>query len=104
MLTAIVIGLATTGFLLAMGYRSWQLNGNDEVQDDLEDRRITRRVERERLDARVDQLMPIEQDAETTHDETEGEREDNELLGSIDPILDRPREQYPTKDSWGVRR
>ena len=43
MLTAIVIGLGTTAFLLSMGYRSWQLNGNDEVQDDLEDKRIARR-------------------------------------------------------------
>jgi len=39
-LTAIVITLALTSFLLAMAYRSWQLNEHDEVQDDLEDRRI----------------------------------------------------------------
>ena len=31
-----------SGFLLAMAYRSWQLNEHDEVQDDLEDRRIAR--------------------------------------------------------------
>lgn len=41
-LTSIVITLALTGFLLAMAYRSWQLNEHDEVQDDLEDRRIAR--------------------------------------------------------------
>lgn len=41
-LTAIVISLALTGFLLAMAHRSWQLNEHDEVQDDLEDRRIAR--------------------------------------------------------------
>ena len=41
-LTAIVITLALTAFVLAMAYRSWQLNGHDEVQDDLEDRRIVR--------------------------------------------------------------
>lgn len=39
-LTAIVIGLALTAFVLTMSYRSWQLNGDDEVQDDREDRRI----------------------------------------------------------------
>ena len=39
-LTAIVIGLALTAFMLAMAYRTWQLNGDDEVQDDREDRRI----------------------------------------------------------------
>ncbi len=41
-LTAIVITQGMTAFLLAMAYRSWQLNRHDEVQDDLEDRRIAR--------------------------------------------------------------
>lgn len=41
-LTAIVISLATTAFLLAMAYRSWQLNGHDDVQDDVEDAAIRR--------------------------------------------------------------
>lgn len=41
-LTAIVITLAITAFVLAMAYRSWQLHGHDEVQDDLEDKRIVR--------------------------------------------------------------
>ncbi|MFE4799104.1 Na(+)/H(+) antiporter subunit C [Streptomyces sp. NPDC056708] len=44
-LTAIVITLATTAFLLAMAYRSHQLTGTDEVHDDLEDRRIALRSE-----------------------------------------------------------
>ncbi len=42
-LTAIVITFALTTFLLALGYRSWVLLGDDEVQDDVEDRRIARR-------------------------------------------------------------
>ncbi|WP_193608462.1 Na(+)/H(+) antiporter subunit C [Nocardioides lijunqiniae] len=41
-LTAIVITLATTAFVLAMAYRSWQLNGHDDVQDDVEDATIRR--------------------------------------------------------------
>lgn len=41
-LTAIVISLGTTAFLLAMAYRSWQLNGHDDVQDDVEDAAIRR--------------------------------------------------------------
>lgn len=41
-LTAIVITLGLTAFVLAMAYRSWQLLGHDEVQDDLEDRRVAR--------------------------------------------------------------
>jgi multicomponent Na+:H+ antiporter subunit C len=39
-LTAIVITLATAAFLVTMAYRSFQLNGDDEVQDDVEDTRI----------------------------------------------------------------
>jgi multicomponent Na+:H+ antiporter subunit C len=41
-LTAIVITLGMSAFILAMAYRSWQLNRHDEVQDDLEDRRLAR--------------------------------------------------------------
>ena len=41
-LTAIVITFGVTGFLLALAYRSWQLRRDDEVEDDLEDRRIAR--------------------------------------------------------------
>ena len=43
-LTAIVITLGMAAFVLSMAYRSWQLNGHDEVQDDLEDRRIARKA------------------------------------------------------------
>jgi multicomponent Na+:H+ antiporter subunit C len=39
-LTAIVIGLAVVAFLLSMAYRSWTIDGNDVVEDDLSDRRI----------------------------------------------------------------
>ena len=46
-LTAIVITLGMTAFLLAMAYRSWVLTGHDEVQDDIEDRRIMLRAERD---------------------------------------------------------
>jgi multicomponent Na+:H+ antiporter subunit C len=41
-LTAVVITFALTTFLLALGYRSFGLIGHDEVQDDVEDRRIAR--------------------------------------------------------------
>ncbi len=39
-LTAIVIGFAVTSFLLAMAYRAWTIDGNDDVEDDIEDRRL----------------------------------------------------------------
>jgi multicomponent Na+:H+ antiporter subunit C len=41
-LTAIVISLGTSAFVLAMAYRSWQLTGHDDVQDDVEDRAVRR--------------------------------------------------------------
>jgi len=41
-LTAIVITLGLTAFLLTMAYRSFQLNGHDEVADDVEDTEIVR--------------------------------------------------------------
>ena len=39
-LTAIVITFGVTAFLLALAYRSWLLTRADEVQDDVEDRRV----------------------------------------------------------------
>jgi multicomponent Na+:H+ antiporter subunit C len=42
-LTAIVITFGVTAFLLALGYRSWQITGDDRVEDDVEDRIIARR-------------------------------------------------------------
>jgi multicomponent Na+:H+ antiporter subunit C len=48
-LTAIVITLGMAAFLLALAYRSWQLDGDDLVQDDVEDRRIARAAHHESL-------------------------------------------------------
>lgn len=45
-LTAIVITFGFTAFLLAVSYRSWYLTGDDEVPDDIEDRQVVRRAER----------------------------------------------------------
>ncbi|MCX5200223.1 Na(+)/H(+) antiporter subunit C [Streptomyces sp. NBC_00237] len=44
-LTAVVITLGTTAFVLAMAYRSTQLTGSDFVPDDLSDRRVALRAE-----------------------------------------------------------
>jgi multicomponent Na+:H+ antiporter subunit C len=41
-LTAIVISFGVTAFLLALSFRSWELRRSDEVEDDVEDRRIAR--------------------------------------------------------------
>lgn len=72
-LTAIVITLGMTAFLLAMAYRSWQLNGHDEVQDDLEDRRIARRAAADQAayaDADTDVTTTLDEDAAGVRDET----------------------------------
>ena len=52
-LTAIVIGFALTAFLLALAWRGWTIDGNDAVEDDVEDRRVARAADRrDRLDVR----------------------------------------------------
>lgn len=52
-LTAIVITFGVSAFMLALAYRSWVLTQEDEVQDDVEDRRIARvfELEEQRLAA-----------------------------------------------------
>ncbi|RIK10463.1 MAG: sodium:proton antiporter [Acidobacteria bacterium] len=65
-LTAIVISFGLTVFALGLAYRALILKGNDEVEDDLEDRRIARlRGERDRdLDQLGDELDLLEEDDE----------------------------------------
>ena len=41
-LTAIVITFGVIAFFLTLAYRSWRLTANDDVEDDVEDRRIAR--------------------------------------------------------------
>nr|WP_279590692.1 Na(+)/H(+) antiporter subunit C [Dermatophilus congolensis] len=43
-LTAIVITLALTGFVMALAHRAWQLSSSDIITDDDEDARIARRA------------------------------------------------------------
>ena len=76
-LTAIVITLGLTAFLLAMAYRSWQLHGHDEVQDDVEDRRIARLAAQnapsfEDADA-VESGETLDEEAARLRDETDDE-------------------------------
>jgi multicomponent Na+:H+ antiporter subunit C len=54
-LTAIVITLAMVAFLLTLAYRGFQLNGHDEVQDDIEDARIRRRAEEDQTSESYDE-------------------------------------------------
>ena len=73
-LTAIVITLGMSAFLLAMAYRSWQLNEHDEVQDDLEDRRLARQAATDqglRSELGFDGALPatLDEDAAEARDE-----------------------------------
>jgi multicomponent Na+:H+ antiporter subunit C len=61
-LTAIVITFALTAYLLALAYRSWQLLGDDEVRDDIEDRRISR-MERRLAESEEDAVEELETEA-----------------------------------------
>lgn len=62
-LTAIVITFGVGAFLLALAYRSWSLTHDDEVEDDIEDRRIASRTETSDEFAHGDEGAPTE-DAE----------------------------------------
>lgn len=76
-LTAIVITLALSAFILAMAYRSWQLHGHDEVADDVEDRRVARQ-------AAVNEPAFVDTDATET-----GETLDEEAAGLYDEVVER---------------
>ncbi|CAM3241997.1 Na(+)/H(+) antiporter subunit C [Arthrobacter ulcerisalmonis] len=56
-LTSIVISFAVTAFMLGIIYRTWVLARQDEIQDDLEDRRV---AETPSFDAEDDAEIPIE--------------------------------------------
>lgn len=88
-LTAIVISLGLAGFVLAMAYRSWQLNGHDEVQDDLEDRRVARRAALEAEAATEESLNAdthesLDEEAVLVRDETDrSDRSDRKPGGDV---------------------
>jgi multicomponent Na+:H+ antiporter subunit C len=56
-LTSIVISFAVTAFMLGIIYRTWVLARQDEIQDDVEDRRVAATP---RFDAEDDAEIPAE--------------------------------------------
>ena len=56
-LTSIVISFAVTAFMLGIIYRTWVLARQDEIQDDVEDRRV---AETPSFDAEDDAVIPAE--------------------------------------------
>jgi multicomponent Na+:H+ antiporter subunit C len=71
-LTAIVISLAVTAFLLATALRSWTIDANDDVEDDLEDLRLARAGLDAERDAGPD---PTQVDSEFPSFDVEGDHE-----------------------------
>ena len=55
-LTAIVITLSVAAFVLTMAYRSFQINGDDEVADDVEDARIAARARADQTSESYEEL------------------------------------------------
>jgi multicomponent Na+:H+ antiporter subunit C len=56
-LTSIVISFAVTAFMLGIIYRTWLLARQDDIQDDIEDRRV---AETPSFDAEDDAVIPVE--------------------------------------------
>jgi multicomponent Na+:H+ antiporter subunit C len=63
-LTAIVITFGVSAFLLALAYRSWVLTEQDDVQDDVEDRRVMRLRREEQALRAQDAGRRVEDDVE----------------------------------------
>lgn len=68
-LTAIVISLAMSAFVMALAHRSWQLSHTDLVQADTESARISRRAE---ANTYTDEVF-----GEASTDDGEGDEDDD---------------------------
>ena len=66
-LTAIVIALASVGFVLSLAYRQWRITGSDDVPDDAEDELIKRLADRDEVSSTYD---------DDTQSTTEAQEED----------------------------
>ncbi|WP_026549641.1 Na(+)/H(+) antiporter subunit C [Arthrobacter sp. Br18] len=82
-LTAIVISFAVSAFMLGIIYRSWVLGRQDDVQDDIEDRRVAGQGS---FDAEDDAEVPVE----TTEFTDQGTDSD-----TIQEAEERPGSQRP---------
>lgn len=97
-LTAIVITLGTVSFVLAMAYRSWQLAGNDDVQDDVEDAAIRRLAAADEASDAFDLTVtasPDDSDDEVTEEEGASSRPVRDLEESP-PTWEEPEDPGAT--------
>jgi len=101
-LTAIVITLGVATFLLTLAYRSFQLEGHDEVRDDVEDAHIRDLAESDLASQSyddVDSSLPSEDDeeiefevvADETPEYAEEEIDEDDLDPDEDDEDDEPR-------------
>lgn len=103
-LTAIVIMLATVSFVLAMAYRSWQLTGHDDVQDDTEDALIRRMAAQDvessayRAEGGTTGLDPDETDSDFT-DEELAEAAEAEMRLREPETVGTPAGETPTEET-----
>ncbi|MDO5672669.1 MAG: Na(+)/H(+) antiporter subunit C [Actinomycetaceae bacterium] len=117
-LTAIVITLGTTAFMLAMAYRSMRLFGHDEVVDDLEDARLAKQRDEdderaqeesedleESLDESATELSEnLDDDTDDTDDDT-SDTEDDESTDHRDKDKPAPSTQITSEgEDQGVSR
>lgn len=87
MLTAIVITLAMTAFVLALAHRHWQVTGSDLVVDDPESSRIHHRAEEDDLSGE----RTADESVEVLSSEFAEEAGDEEEPGSSSPERGRDR-------------
>jgi multicomponent Na+:H+ antiporter subunit C len=82
-LTAIVITFGVTALLLALGYRSWQITKDDVVEDDVEDRRVLRRLHQDgpESDADLEDAVPVGPDEDGLDRDGPSVMNDRELGG-----------------------
>lgn len=98
-LTAIVITLGITAFVLTMAYRSFQLNGHDEVADDVEDSHIRQLAESDLASQSYDE----DDQSEPSEDGSDaGEFLTHAAEGDPEPADDDAPEDARTQQKGGV--
>lgn len=108
MLTAIVITLAVTGYVLALAHRSWQLSRSDIVEDDREDTRLARLAEEN--DISTSDYRDTA-DPHALADEASA-KQASDFADTDDPVVDdldatgepQPHEGYAGPDDTGTRK
>lgn len=78
-LTAIVITVALTGYVMALAYRAWTLTASDQMLDDTEDARLHDRIDEQGEESSVDTISEpdVDDDVPLEHKEDAGIRTDS---------------------------